>query len=70
MLGVSPAASSELVMSQDPFERLKKARIAAGFQHGSDAAKRFGWKVSTYTAHENGQNGFGLDDCLEVRQSF
>lgn len=41
---------------QEPFERLKQSRIAAGFTSARSAAQRFGWKESTYTAHENGQN--------------
>jgi phage repressor protein C with HTH and peptisase S24 domain len=40
-------------------ERLKKARIEAGFSSASSAAKKHGWAVSTYTAHENGQNNYG-----------
>lgn len=38
-------------------ERLKSARTAAGFLSAREAALRHGWNVSTYTAHENGQNG-------------
>ena len=36
-------------------ERLKFAREKAGFPSARDAALRFGWKTSTYAAHENGQ---------------
>lgn len=36
--------------------RLKMARKDAGYDSAADAAKAFGWKISTYTAHENGQN--------------
>lgn len=42
-------------------ERLKHARLSAGFGTASAAAQRFGWKISTYSAHENGQNEFGPD---------
>ena len=35
-------------------ERLRKARIAAGYESASDAARAFGWTVSTYLGHENG----------------
>ena len=37
-----------------PGERLRKARIKAGYESGSDAARARGWKVSTYLGHENG----------------
>lgn len=39
-------------------ERLKKARIEAGIESASAAAKKFGGSVSTYLAHENGQNDY------------
>ncbi len=39
-----------------PHERLRAARYGAGFETASDAAKRFGWRESTYRAHENAQN--------------
>lgn len=39
-------------------ERLRKVRIAAGYDSAMKAAKRFGWATSTYAAHENGQNKF------------
>lgn len=37
--------------------RLRQARRAAGYQTATAATDRFGWKHSTYAAHENGQNG-------------
>lgn len=39
-------------------ERLRAARIDAGFGSASAAAKAHGWGVSTYIAHENGQNEY------------
>lgn len=41
--------------------RLRKAREEAGFETAAEAAARFGWPPSTYSAHENGQNGFAND---------
>lgn len=35
-------------------DRLKKARLAAGFTSAMGAAKYFQWKPSTYASHENG----------------
>ena len=37
-----------------PAERLKHARISAGFTSAMGAAKYFEWKPSTYASHENG----------------
>lgn len=38
-------------------ERLRAARIAAGYETASDVARAFGWGVSTYSGHENGTRG-------------
>lgn len=40
-------------------ERLKAARIEAGFESVADAARALHVKYSTYAAHENGGKGFG-----------
>ena len=44
------------LMSETSGQRLKQARIAAGFATPTMAHRRFGWPVSTINAHENGQN--------------
>lgn len=41
-----------------PGARLRWARTKAGFLHASDFAKKVGVNPVTYTAHENGTNGF------------
>ena len=38
-------------------ERLRRARITAGFERASDAARRFGWSYSRYMNYENGERG-------------
>lgn len=38
-------------------QRLRAARIAAGFTSAQAAAKRFGWSEDTYAQHENGTRG-------------
>jgi hypothetical protein len=37
-------------------ERLRRARQKAGYNTATQAIDFFGWKSSTYRAHENGQN--------------
>ncbi len=45
-------------MSKDLIhERLASARLAAGFETASDAARAFGWNENTYRSHENGERG-------------
>lgn len=41
-------------MTESPGERLKHARVKAGYESATDAARARGWKVSTYLGHENG----------------
>lgn len=50
--------------------RLKQARIEAGFESASAAAARHGWKKSTYIAHENGQNDFGVEQAEIYGKAF
>lgn len=41
----------------DPAERLRIARLRAGFTTGKEAAESMGVRVSTYLGHENGSRG-------------
>lgn len=41
-----------------PFERLKQARIAAGYDSAPSAAVAMGVREPTYMGHENGSRGF------------
>lgn len=51
-------------------DRLRKARIDAGFKSARSAAQRHGWKESSYAAHENGQNEFGPDVADRYARAF
>lgn len=42
----------------DPAERLRIARLRAGFSSGKEAAEALGVPVSTYLGHENGSRGY------------
>lgn len=54
---------------ETPADRLRHARIEAGFQKASDAIKRFGWTEQTYYSHENGRRSFH-DDAPEYAWAF
>lgn len=54
----------------DMGERLRKARIKAGYKYASAAAKALGVTESTYRAHENGQNEFGIDEAEIYAKRF
>lgn len=51
-------------------ERLKAARIAAGFATTADAARAFGWNYATYSAHENGWRGLTRDNVQRYAKHF
>lgn len=51
-------------------DRLKKARESAGYPSARAAAVKKGWKISTYSAHENGQNDYGPDDAQRYGRAF
>lgn len=51
-------------------DRLRQARIEAGFSSAMGAAKRFGWSPSTYAAHENGQNRFDEKAARKYADAF
>ncbi|MGO4171592.1 XRE family transcriptional regulator [Bosea sp. TAF32] len=50
--------------------RLRKARERAGFKSARSAAIRHGWTVSTYNAHENGQNDFDPEAATIYGKAF
>lgn len=50
--------------------RLKKARIDAGFPTATAAIDHFGWKGSTYRAHENGQNEFDASTAKAYAKAY
>lgn len=51
-------------------ERLRQARIDAGFESAAAAAQRFDWRPTTYAGHENGSRGFGVDLVETYARAF
>ena len=51
-------------------ERLRNARIAAGFASATDAITYCQWRGSTYRAHENGQNNFDVRTAAEYAKAY
>jgi len=51
-------------------ERLREARLEAGYSSASAAARAHGWKTSTYIAHENGQNDFDAEQAQEYAKAL
>lgn len=51
-------------------DRLREARMASGYSSASSAAKAHGWRVSTYIAHENGQNDYNPERAEVYAKAF
>lgn len=51
-------------------DRLKKARIDAGFARAAEAASALGVPYGTYSAHENGSRGFGAKAADRYAKKF
>ena len=51
-------------------ERLRNARIAAGFASATDAINYCHWRGRTYRAHENGQNNFDPNTAAEYAKAY
>src|ERR1700741_2032138 len=51
-------------------DRLRQARIAAGFEPASEAAARFGWNENTYKSNENGNAPFSFRKARDYAEAF
>lgn len=54
----------------DPAERLRIARLRAGFETGKEAAEAMHFPVSTYLAHENGSRGYPAKKAAVYARKF
>lgn len=54
----------------DSNDRLKDARIRAGFVSAMSAAKRHHWTISTYASHENGQTPVPVKAAERYAKAF
>ena len=55
---------------EQPYERLRQARKAAGFASASAAARAHGWNEAAYRHHENGTRGYGIDQAVAYGEAF
>lgn len=53
-----------------PGERLRWARKRAGYDDGTSAARAFGWVVSTYLGHENGDRNPSRQAAIRYSRAF
>lgn len=51
-------------------DRLRQARIAAGFKTQADAVRRHGWNPNTYKSNENGNAPFGFEQGKAYAKAY
>jgi phage repressor protein C with HTH and peptisase S24 domain len=51
-------------------DRLREARVKAGFEHAADAARAFGWEIPAYRHHENGTRAFDVEAAKRYARAF
>lgn len=51
-------------------DRLRKARIAAGYKKAMDAIRRYGFNENSYRANENGNAPFSFDTARDYAAAF
>lgn len=57
-------------MEDQRHDRLRKARIAAGFDGPNEAAQRFNWSVNTYKSNENGNAPFSFKKAKAYAEAY
>lgn len=53
-----------------PNDRLRIARLKAGFESAADAARRLGVSYGTYAGHENGNRGMKMEELQRYSSAF
>jgi phage repressor protein C with HTH and peptisase S24 domain len=56
--------------NESPADRLIKARLKAGFESASAAARALGMAQQTYLAHENGNRSFDIEMATKYAKKF
>lgn len=64
------ALCKSLGVKNEPKDRLKRARISAGYETASAAAEAFGWKQATYLGHENGSRKLRAEPAEQYAKAF
>lgn len=51
-------------------DRLRQARISAGFRTQAEAVRRYGWNANTYKSNENGNAPFGYEQAKSYAKAY
>lgn len=57
-------------MPPEPHDRLKEARVQAGYESAAAACRGFGWNSVTYGKHENGERGISLKNAIKYGEAL
>jgi SOS-response transcriptional repressor LexA len=67
---IEALAKARRMKNEMKADRLRQARIKAGYESAVDAADAFGWGVAGYRHHENGTRGYGPDAAKKYARAF
>lgn len=56
--------------TSDIHDRLKQTRAEAGYSTATDAARAFGWPISSYLGYENGDREPGKDTARKIAEAY
>jgi hypothetical protein len=65
-----PGNPGKRMVDANRAERLRRARLAAGYIRAADAVRAFGWNRSTYYGHENARRGISRDKIMVYAEAF
>jgi transcriptional regulator with XRE-family HTH domain len=51
-------------------ERLRRARVSAGFERATDAVRKFGWSYSRYMNYENGERAVPPKQAIQYAAAY
>ena len=66
----APTSEKERFERAERANRLKEARISAGFSGVKSASAHHRWNVNNYKAHESGQNGYSTAQAKVYAEKF
>lgn len=66
----STHATGRFYAMQERHDRLRQARIDAGYTTQAEAVRRFGWNPNTYKSNENGNAPFSFDQARAYAKAY
>ena len=70
LVALLPTICSKAEIMTARSERLRQARVDAGFERQREAVERFGWNRNTYKSNENGMAPFSFEQAKVYAKAF